>query len=417
MKTEVVIPSLGESVSEATIALWLKKEGEMVHTDDELFELESDKATLAIPATEEGILHIVIEEGTVVRAGDVAAYLEPNDGDASSVESESGEEKEKQNPSKREEEEKEIDQESTKRKKEPVASPAAKKILNESGTDSSEMKGTGKDGRITKPDALSHVQNRNDAVDSHEDDPAEKTETGDERSTAGRTVHREPMSRLRKTISQKLVEVKQQTAMLTTFNEVDMSGVKNLRDRYKDEFIERTGVKPGITAFFAMAATVALQEFPALNAKIEEDEILYYEYVDLGISVSTDRGLLVPVIRNTEQRDLASIEKEIQRLAKGARDKKLSMDELSGGTFSITNGGVFGSLLSTPLLNGFQSGILGLHNIVDRPVAVEGRVEIRPMMYLALSYDHRIVDGKESVSFLKRVCEMISDPVRLLLKI
>lgn len=403
---DIKVPSIGESITEVTLTTWLKSEGEMVNEGDLLCEIESDKATVELPAESSGILKILVEEGTELEIGAKIGELDPaGSASASAPKTESA-------PAPAAET-------SAPAASAPVesgktvqaASPAAKKILAEKGVDPSSLNGTGKDGRVTKADAMA-AQVSNNVVNI----PAAETNLS-VAPAGGRNKREEKMTRLRKTIAKRLVEAKNETAMLTTFNEVDMKPVMDLRKKYKDTFKDKYEVGLGFMSFFTKACCLALKEVPGVNAQINGENLLYHDYVDMGIAVSTPKGLVVPVIRNAESMSLADIEKEIIRLAIKARDGKLSIDEMQGGTFTITNGGVFGSMLSTPIINIPQSAILGMHNIVQRPVAVNGQVEIRPIMYTALSYDHRVIDGRESVTFLKRVKEYLEDPARMLIEI
>ncbi|MEY4852924.1 MAG: hypothetical protein RIS99_1319 [Bacteroidota bacterium] len=401
MALEMKIPALGESISEVRIATWLKKDGEFVNMDDALCEVETDKATMELNAEKSGILHIVAEEGADLNIGDLFCTIEEGAAPAASAA-----------PAPVAEKAPEAVVAAPAAVSDSYAkgspSPAASKILAEKGMDASAVSGSGRDGRITKEDAMKAQPAPAAAAPKAEAAPAASGE---------RTTRDEKMSKLRQTIAKRLVAVKNETAMLTTFNEVDMKPLMDLRSKYKDAFKEKHQIGLGFMSFFTKAVCMALQEFPAVNAQINGDEVRYHSYCDVSIAVSTEKGLMVPVIRNAEDLSLDGIEKEIKRLALRARDGKLSMDEMSGGTFSITNGGVFGSMLSTPIINPPQSAILGMHNIVDRPVAINGNVEIRPIMYVALSYDHRIIDGKESVSFLVRVKELLEDPARMLLMV
>ena len=401
---DVKVPSVGESISEVTIASWMKKDGEMVKLDEAICSIESDKATLEISAPKAGKLKILIKEGETVAIGTKVAEV-----DETATSSEAPSQEVKVTP-------KEAPASHTETKNFP--SPAAQKILSEKGIDSASINGSGKDGRITKGDALSAqtVQSSPKAA-SGEESVLKSLARETISSSFSREVRREKMSGLRKTIASRLVAAKNTTAMLTTFNEVDMSAVMELRKKYKDSFKEKHGVGLGFMSFFTKACCAALKQYPAVNGMIDGTELVYHNYSDVGVAVSTPRGLVVPVIRNAESMGMAAIESKIIELATRARDGKITIEEMQGGTFTITNGGIFGSMLSTPILNAPQSAILGLHNIVERPVAVNGQVVIRPIMYLALSYDHRIIDGRESVSFLKAVKEMIEDPSRLLLDI
>lgn len=402
---DVKVPAVGESISEVTIASWLKKDGDMVKLDEAICSIESDKATLEISAPKAGKLKILSPEGETVAIGAKIAEVDETATAGASAPAAPAPET-PQAPA-------------TSTKPEAVSdknfpSPAAAKILAEKGVDASSVSGTGRDGRITKADAMgASAAPAASAPVSDLKALAQQTMS----SSFSRDTRREKMSGLRKTIATRLVSAKNTTAMLTTFNEVDMSAVMDLRKKYKDSFKEKHGVGLGFMSFFTKAACAALKQFPAVNGMIDGNEIVYHNYADVGVAVSTPRGLVVPVIRNAESMGMAAIESKIIELATRARDGKITIEEMQNGTFTITNGGIFGSMLSTPIINAPQSAILGLHNIVERPVAVNGQVVIRPIMYLALSYDHRIIDGRESVSFLKAVKEMIEDPSRLLLDI
>lgn len=408
MALEMKIPALGESISEVVIAKWLKKDGDYVKMDEVLCELETDKATMELNAEQAGVLKILAEEGATLAIGDLVCSL---DTDAKAPAA--------QAPAAPQAAAAQVGTAAA-----PAAqsdsyasghpSPAAAKILAEKGIDPAQVTGSGKDGRITKEDALKAEQAP--AV------PAAKASTPAAPAAAAapvgeRNQRRERMSQLRKTVARRLVSVKNETAMLTTFNEVNMGPVMELRSRYKDKFKEKYGVGLGFMSFFTRAVCLALQEFPSVNAMIDGDEMILNDFCDISIAVSAPRGLVVPVIRNAEKLGLHEIEAEVGRLAKRARENQLTLEEMTGGTFTITNGGVFGSMLSTPIINAPQSAILGMHNIVERPIALNGEVVIRPVMYIALSYDHRIIDGRESVSFLFRVKEYLEDPARMLIGI
>lgn len=393
------VPAVGESISEVTIANWLKKDGDFVKLDEIICELESDKATFELTAEKSGALKILAKAGETLPIGapickidtsvSGGAVVTPAAAPASSVA---------------------IVSEQTSNKESYATgtpSPAAAKILAEKGVDATTVKGTGVDGRITKEDALAAS-----AKPASVSAPAQAAAAP---SQGSRESRREKMSPLRKTISKRLVAVKNETAMLTTFNEIDMKPVMDLRAKYKDAFKEKHGIGLGFMSFFTKAATMALQEFPAVNAYIDGDEIVYNDFCDISIAVSAPKGLVVPVIRNAEKLTFDQIETQIANLAKKARENKLTIDEMTGGTFTITNGGVFGSMLSTPIINAPQSAILGMHNIVERPVVINKEIVVRPIMYVALSYDHRIIDGRESVGFLVRIKQLIEDPARLLL--
>ncbi|MEY2636834.1 MAG: 2-oxoglutarate dehydrogenase component [Bacteroidota bacterium] len=396
---EIKVPAVGESITEVTVSVWNKKTGDSVSLDEVLCELESDKATFELPAEAAGVLEIVAESGTVVPIGGILAKITVGGAVAASAPAAA-----------------------------PVApsapaapassgdasyaaghpSPAAAKILDEKGISAASVAGSGVGGRITKEDAVAASK---PAV------AASAPAAAAAPAVAQGGTRREKMSSLRKTVARRLVAVKNETAMLTTFNEVDMKPVMDLRGKYKDKFKEKHGVGLGFMSFFTKAVCVALKEFPSVNAKIDGDEIVFHDYCDISIAVSAPKGLVVPVIRSAENLSLAGIESEVVRLAGKARENKLSLEEMSGGTFTITNGGVFGSMLSTPIINAPQVAILGMHNIVERPVVVDGQIVVRPIMYLALSYDHRIIDGRESVSFLVRLKQLLEDPARLLLDI
>ncbi|MCA6078207.1 2-oxoglutarate dehydrogenase complex dihydrolipoyllysine-residue succinyltransferase [Fulvivirga sedimenti] len=397
---EMVVPSVGESITEVTISSWLKEDGDFVELDEIIAEVESDKATFELPAEASGKLQIVAGEGDTLEIGATICKIEVMEGGAPAAASES----------------KQADQTPSQSNESGYAaghaSPAAAKILSEKGVDTADVKGTGVGGRITKEDA----QNASKAAKPASSGQSAPARTEAPPAPAGaRNDRREKMTTLRKTISRRLVSVKNETAMLTTFNEVNMKPVMDLRSKYKEKFKEKYGVGLGFMSFFTKACCQALLEWPAVNAAIDGEEMVYHDYCDISIAVSTPKGLVVPVIRNAENLDFQGIEKEIIRLAGKARDGKLSIEEMSGGTFTITNGGIFGSMLSTPIINAPQSAILGMHNIVERAVVENGEVVVRPVMYLALSYDHRIIDGRESVSFLYRVKELLEDPARLMI--
>jgi 2-oxoglutarate dehydrogenase E2 component (dihydrolipoamide succinyltransferase) len=416
MGVEIKVPSPGESISEVEIANWLVSEGDYVEKDQVIAEIDSDKATLEVAAEESGAISILAEEGDTVAVGAVICTI-----DASAKRPTNSAKSEPEKEEKKKEKEEELKDKETPETT-PVSKPAsktaksnnessyakglpsvaAKKIMDENGISSNQIQGTGKDGRITKTDVL--------AAMSAGFSPSAAQGWG-----GTRDVETEKMTSLRKMLSKRLVAVKNETAMLTTFNEVDMKPIMDLRKKYKEAFKENHGVGLGFMSFFTKAVTEALAHFPKVNSQITEDnEILNFNYADIGIAVSSPKGLMVPVVRNAEQMSLAEIEAEIKRLALKARDGKITLDEMTGGTFTITNGGVFGSMLSTPIINPPQSAILGMHNIVERPVAINGKVEIRPIMYVALSYDHRIIDGKESVGFLVKVKEMLENPVKMI---
>src|SRR6187551_130246 len=396
---EMKVPAVGESITEVTISTWLKKDGDFVKLDEVIAEVESDKATFELPAEANGILRIVAKEKETLPIGGLICKIEITEGAPASAPQPAAQAAATASGDK------------TYAAGHP--SPAAAKILDEKGISAGAVQGSGVGGRVTKEDAQK-AQNA-PASKPAEAKSATPASAPIVSAPGSRNKRNEKMTSLRKTIAKRLVSVKNETAMLTTFNEVDMKPVMDLRSKYKDKFKEKYGVGLGFMSFFTKAVCVALKEFPAVNAQINGDEIVYHDYCDVAIAVSTPRGLVVPVIRNAESLSFDQIESEIIRLATKGRDGKLSIDEMQGGTFSITNGGVFGSMLSTPILNPPQSAILGMHNIVERAVVQKGEIVIRPIMYVALSYDHRIVDGRESVSFLVRVKEMLEDPGRLIL--
>ena len=399
---EVKVPAVGESITEVTVSVWNKKSGDSVKLDEVICELESDKATFELPAEATGILEIVAESGSVVGIGGLLAKITVGAVAAAPVAAPAAVAPAASAPV--------VAADSSYATGHP--SPAAAKILDEKGIAANAVAGSGVGGRITKEDAQNAVPGAPVAATA----PSLAAAVSNGPSDA-RGVRREKMSSLRKTVARRLVAVKNETAMLTTFNEVDMKPVMDLRSKYKDKFKEKHGVGLGFMSFFTKAVCVALKEFPSVNAKIDGEEMIFHDYCDISIAVSAPKGLVVPVIRSAEHLSLAGIESEVVRLAVKARDNKLSLEEMSGGTFTITNGGVFGSMLSTPIINAPQVAILGMHNIVERAVVVDGQIVVRPIMYLALSYDHRIIDGKESVSFLVRVKQLLEDPARLLLDI
>jgi 2-oxoglutarate dehydrogenase E2 component (dihydrolipoamide succinyltransferase) len=410
MIIESKVPEIGESINEVTLSQWLVEDGDYVEMDQSLCEFESDKATLEFPAEKAGRITFVAEEGADLAIGDVVCKIDtsaeaPAKKEAPKAAQAGGEAKSE--PAAAETATAEAPAASNGQAEKTHAtghpSPAAAKLMAENGIPSAAIKGTGKDGRITKADVLEAVKNGLPA--------AEAIQT---LRAFSREERQEKLSRLRQTIARRLVGVKNETAMLTTFNEADMTNIMAIRKQYKEKFREKHGVNLGFMSFFTRACANALQEFPSINAYFQGDKVEFHDYADISIAVSTPRGLVVPVIRNAESLSLHQIESTIKDLAIRARDGKLKLDEMEGGTFTITNGGVFGSLMSTPIINAPQSAILGMHSIQQRPVAVNGEVEVRPMMYLALSYDHRIVDGKESVSFLVRVKEQLENPERLL---
>jgi len=405
---DIKVPSPGESISEVRIAQWLVKDGDVVEKDQVIAEIDSDKATLELSAEESGQIKLLAEADATVNVGDVVAKLDTSvELTAKKVEVKKGPEAKGQDQGAKGQEQKAKEQDDKKPEAAPAATaahatPVAVKMMEEKGLSADKVKGSGPNGRITKSDVAAYVSGGVDAGAVVMNGWGGK-----------RDQKRAKMSTLRKKVGERLVMVKNQTAMLTTFNEVDMSAVMDLRNKYKDKFKEEKGVSLGFMSFFTKAVTEALRQFPNVNGQIDGDEVISFDYADIGIAVSSPKGLMVPVLRNAESLSLAEIESGIKTLAIKARDGKLTIDEMTGGTFTITNGGVFGSMLSTPIINPPQSAILGMHNIVDRPVAVNGQVVIRPVMFLALSYDHRIIDGKESVSFLMAIKQMVEDPTKM----
>ncbi|MEC8211448.1 MAG: 2-oxoglutarate dehydrogenase complex dihydrolipoyllysine-residue succinyltransferase [Bacteroidota bacterium] len=387
MILEMKIPSPGESITEVEIADWLVEDGDYVEKDQAIAEVDSDKATLELPAEASGTITLQAEVGDAIAVGAVVCLIDTQAEKPTSTSATPTVEK-KETPT--------VFKEETENYAAGAPSPAAKKILDEKGIDAVSVQGTGRNGRITKEDAIQVV-------------PSMGTPAGD------RPLQRKKMSLLRRKVAERLVAAKNNTAMLTTFNEADMSSIFDLRKKYKENFQDKHGVGLGFMSFFTKAVVYALQQFPDVNSMIDGNEQILFDYCDISVAVSGPKGLMVPVVRNAENMSFSEIENKIKTLAVRARDGKITVDEMTGGTFTISNGGVFGSMLSTPIINPPQSGILGMHNIIQRPVAVDGRVEIRPMMYLALSYDHRIIDGKESVSFFVAVKEALEDPINLLL--
>lgn len=433
MAIEIKVPTVGESINEVTLTKWFKKDGDWVDRDEVIAELESEKATFEINAEKAGILHTKAKEEDDLQIGDVVATIDDKAEKPEGKPEEKKEEKtEKSTQEKEDKQEKEGNEEppasdsvkatgketnkdkkeGTETKEEPTAekssdnnkevkaTPLAKAIIEDKKVDTSQIKATGSHGKLTRNDILSALEKPGSPLGQ---------------PLFSRNENSEKMSRLRRTISRRLVEAKNSTAMLTTFNEVDMSAIMSLRKKYKEVFKKTHDVGLGFMSFFTKAICFALQEWPAVNARLDGEDIVYHDFCDISIAVSSPKGLVVPVIRNAESLSMAEIEKEVIDLATKARESKLTIDEMTGGTFTITNGGVFGSLLSTPILNMPQSAILGMHNIVERPVADKGQIVIKPMMYIALSYDHRVIDGRESVSFLVRVKQMLEDPTQLLI--
>jgi 2-oxoglutarate dehydrogenase E2 component (dihydrolipoamide succinyltransferase) len=409
---EVKVPQLPESVADATLVAWHKKAGDSVRRDENLVDLETDKVVLEVPAPSDGTLtEIKINDGTTVTSGQILALIEPADAAtvASAAAATSSAPAGGSEP----------DSEPVSAAEPPAGAgaragaaahklgPAARKLVEEHALDATAIRGSGREGRVTKGDVLSHL--------AYAD--RESPQAPDLQQPRERAEQRVPMTRLRARIAERLVEAQQTAAMLTTFNEIDMSAVMELRRSYQEQFVAQHDVKLGFMSFFVRACVEGLRKYPLLNASIDGGDIVYHEYFDIGVAVSTERGLVVPILRDADGLGFAEIERRIADFGQRARNAALGMEELTGGTFTITNGGIFGSLMSTPILNPPQSGILGMHKIQDRPVAVDGRVEIRPMMYVALTYDHRIVDGREAVQFLVTLKEQVEDPMRLMLRV
>src|SRR5215475_2958599 len=401
MAVEIKVPSVGESITEGILSRWLKKDGDTVRSGEPLFELETDKAMQEVPSPADGVLSIGVKEGESVAIGSIVGSVDPQG---------------KPKPRK-------TDHEPTAPKaaqRETVLSPAARQIVADAGVDVRQLHGSGREGRITKEDVLNYLEHQEPAPAAIKPPAPEKPKPPEPapppRAAIGQRETRERMSTIRQRIATRLVEVQQSAAILTTFNEFDMSAVMALRAKYKEAFQKKHGVSLGLMGFFVKACVEALRAFPVVNARIDGNDIIYHHYYDLGVAVSTDKGLMVPVIRDADRKTFAQIEKDIAALAQKAREGKITVNDLQGGTFTITNGGVFGSLLSTPILNPPQSGILGMHTIQKRPVVVDEQVVIRPMMYVALSYDHRLIDGRDAVGFLVRIKECVEAPERILLE-
>ena len=406
MTIEIKVPPLPESVSDATLVAWHKKPGDSVSRDESLADLETDKVVLEVPAPASGtLLEIVVGDGATVTTGDVLAILQEGEGAAAApVVAKTAE------PTKDE------SLAAASPDVEYKLSPAVRRLLEEHDLDPTIIIGSGKDGRISKSDVMAYLKSHSDE-NVTPGDPAPELELGGQAAATVRTEQRVPMTRLRSRIAERMVEAQQSSAMLTTFNEVDLTKVMSLRGRYKEPFLREHDVKLGFMSFFVKASVDALKKFPVVNASVEGSDIVYHNYFDIGIAVSSERGLLVPVVRDVDQLSFAGVESAIAALGAKARDGSMSMEDLTGGTFTITNGGIFGSMLSTPILNPPQSAILGMHAIQDRPMAVNGEISIRPMMYLALTYDHRIIDGKEAVQFLVSIKQSLEDPGRMLLQV
>ena len=429
MAAEIHVPELGESVADATVGRWLKQEGDNVSSGDALVELETDKINFEVEAEQDGVLESISKgEGETVNVGEVIGTIGEGEGDGSAPAQPEQQAEEEEQPQAEEEQPEAEEAEETSNGHREVedggfrASPSVRKLAQEYEVDLAEVTGSGSGGRITREDVERLIRDQSSTATPEKTEEPErdgKAETQPAASEDGRAnlEERVRVSRRRQTIAQRLVESQQTSATLTTFNEADMSAVMELRRRRKESFQERTGARLGFMSFFTKAAIGALKAFPKVNAELQDNELVLKKYYDIGVAVSTDEGLVVPVLRDADNKNFAGIEAGIADLGTKAREGKLTLEDLRGGTFTITNGGVFGSLLSTPILNPPQSGILGMHKIEDRPVAVDGQVVIRPMMYLALSYDHRLVDGAQAVTFLVRVKERLEDPVRMLLEV
>jgi 2-oxoglutarate dehydrogenase E2 component (dihydrolipoamide succinyltransferase) len=447
MAIEIKIPSVGESIQEALLAEWFKKDGDHVKKDEPLFVIETDKVTLEIEAEADGILKIKVEAGKTVSIGQVVGTIDTDAVDQDKTEKDQKEKKKASEPENEQEEptekqedrevkedekvikedkdkkEQEQEQEQEKEKKEEEdkqeqpLSPAVRRLVAEKNIDTSNIVGTGPGGKITKGDVILHLESEeaDKKVVSKEKKVSVPEKTTEE--TSDEQIERKPMSPIRRRIASRLLESKQNTAMLTTFNEFDMSRVMNIRSRFKEKFKETHNIDLGFMSFFIKATVSALKEFPEINASIEGNDIVYHKYYHIGVAIGTGTGLVVPIIKHADRLGYAGIEQAIVDFVKKVKEKRLEISDMEGGTFTITNGGVFGSLLSTPILNYPQSGILGMHKIEKRPVAIDDEIIIRPMMYVALSYDHRIVDGREAVTFLRRIKEFIEDPERILLEI
>lgn len=428
MKVDVKIPTVGESITEAIISEWQKSSGDFVDQNDVLLVLETDKASVEVVAEKAGKLDIKVPASETVEIGAVVGTIDTEaKGESKSAKSDQEETDEQEDPStdKEQKSESKTKSSASSGKSSPMAStlsPATRRVVEENNLDASKITGTGPKGRITKDDAVKASKSPAVGAKSSDDKkPSEKPQQAKvnvpSRSIAPRESHREKMTNIRKRIAERLVQAQQTAAILTTFNEVDMSAIMDLRNKYKDTFEKRYGIRLGFMGFFVKAVTAALRDFPAVNAFIDGDEIIYNNFVNMGIAVGGPKGLVVPVVKDADLLSIAEIEAQIKDYGTKAQANKLTIDELTGGTFTISNGGVYGSLMSTPILNPPQSAILGMHKIEERPVAINGEIKIRPMMYLALSYDHRIIDGKESVSFLVRIKEGLEDPSRLILEV
>lgn len=415
MSTEIKAPVFPESVAEGTVATWHKKPGEACARDELIVDIETDKVVLEVVAPADGVIEKILkDEGDTVESGEVVGHFK--EGASGSAPAESSDSASKEASA---DQSSEQSSDAGSNKGEAILSPAARKLAEENNVDPESVKGTGKDGRVTKEDVQNHIDQGTAPAKSQPSSAAGTAPNVPEAnvSTGERPEKRVPMTRLRASIAKRLVSAQQNAAMLTTFNEVNMKPLMDLRKQYKDGFEKRHGIKLGFMSLFVKASTEALKRFPAVNASIDNNDMVYHGYQDIGVAVSSDRGLVVPVLRDTDAMGLADIEKKIVEYGTKAKDGKLGIEEMTGGTFTISNGGVFGSLMSTPILNPPQTAILGMHKIQERPMAVNGQVLVLPMMYLALSYDHRMIDGKEAVQFLVAIKEMVEDPARILLDV
>ncbi len=396
MSIEIKVPVLPESVADAVVAKWYKKEGEFIARDENLVDLETDKVMLEVPSPKDGVIEkITAQQGDTVTAGQMLAVIK--EASASQAKKVEGKTEEKVAPKEPE--------------KEDELSPSVRRLIAEKGVEVSQIKGTGKEGRLTKKDVEDFLE-KGGAKSAAKSEPTQTIQ-----ATSGRTEKRVPMSRIRQRIAERLVQVQHDAALLTTFNEVNMKPVMDLRNSYREPFEKAHGVRLGFMSFFTKAAVEALKRFPAVNASIDGTDIIYHNYHDIGIAIGTPRGLVVPILRNVENMSMAEIEKQIRAYAERAKEGRLTIEELTGGTFSITNGGTYGSMLSTPIINAPQTAILGMHSITERAVVENGEVVVRPIMYLALSYDHRVIDGREAVQFLVAIKEMLEEPARMLLEV
>jgi 2-oxoglutarate dehydrogenase E2 component (dihydrolipoamide succinyltransferase) len=434
MSTEIKVPELPESITEATLVAWNKKAGEAIERDENLVDIETDKVVLEVPAPVSGVLkELKVEDGATVGAGDVIAILD--EGAKAEVSSDEGEDKKADKESSEEsaeetskqvvpEDDKSSDKEESAGKPEQgetkPLSPSVRRLIEEHELDPAKIPASGRDGRLTKADVLSFLEGGGESGEKAPKQPAaakssESTKSVAKPAAAAREERRVPMSRMRARIAERMIESQTSTAMLTSFNEIDLGAVMDIRKKYKEKFQEEHDVRLGFMSFFVKAAVKALQTYPVVNASIEDNDIVYHDYWDIGVAVSTERGLMVPVLRDCDQLSFAEVETQVRDYAKKARDGKIAIEDITGGTFTVTNGGVFGSLLSTPIINPPQSAILGMHKIQERAMVVDGEVQVRPMMYIAITYDHRIIDGKDAVLFLVAIKEALEDPARLLI--